>query len=72
MHTDADAYDCTGSKLQALVYDILLSRRKVPESDTWSVHWKLTLGEKSLAGVTPRTRTRVGIASLFAIGRSTN
>ena len=36
---------CSGSKLQALVYDILLWR-KVPESDARSVHWKLTLGEK--------------------------
>ena len=36
---------CTGSKLQALVYDILLWR-KVPESDARSVHWQVTLGEK--------------------------
>ena len=29
---------CTRVRLPALVYDILLPKRKVPESDAWSVH----------------------------------
>ena len=44
--------------------------RKVPESDARSVHWKLTLEEKSLAA--PGTRTRVSIAPGFSVGRSTH
>ena len=79
--TDVDACDytrglhghrkivCTGSKLQALVYDIL-PWRKVPENGARSVHRKLTLGEKSFA--TLGTRTRVSTAPSFSVGRSTN
>ena len=37
---------------------------------TGSLHWKLTLGEKSLAA--PWTRTRISTAPGFSVGHSTN
>ena len=40
-------HDSPGSKLQALVYDILPSR-KVPENDARSVPWQLPSGLPSL------------------------
>ena len=54
MHTDVDAYDCTRG---------LYGHRK-------SLHWKLTLGEKSLAAA--GTRTRISVAPGFSVGRSAN
>ena len=42
--------------------------RKVPESDDRSGHWKLTLGENSLAA--PGTGTGVSIEPGFSGGRS--
>ena len=52
VHTDADAVDCTGGLCGH------------PER----VHWKLTLGEKSLAA--PGTSTRVSIEPGISAGRS--
>ena len=53
VRTDTDASNCTRG---------LYGHRK-------SLHWKLTLGEKSLAA--PGTRTRVSIAPGFSVARPT-
>ena len=42
--------------------------RKAPESDAGSAHWKLTLGENSLAA--PGIGTGVSIEPGFSVGRS--
>ena len=86
VRTAVDARDCTQgaargpdavreSALEAnskhwFTTSFLQPEGKVPESDARSVHWMLTLGEKSLAA--PGTRTRVSIVPGFSVGRSSD